>query len=282
MGGQSGPVQGQQQYTSAGTYSFVVPAGVTSISAVVVGGGGGGFSPNDGGGGSGAALAYVNNISVTAGETLTVNSGAPGPAGTSNGEGGESNILRGATKLVAAQGGGWAYGSSRGGGGVVLVGTGGQGGAGSGSSGGGAGGYSGQGGGGGGGGGGTGITGAGGGGGGGGERADGFISGDYDYQFGGSGGGGVGLLGQGANGTGGLKGNGGQGGSSGGGGGNSSTSGGPGGAYGGGGGMGGYVYNIPAEDYVSWSTGAAGSVGAVRIIWPGNTRQFPSTNTGNV
>jgi hypothetical protein len=25
-----------------------------------------------------------------------------------------------------------------------------------------------------------------------------------------------------------------------------------------------------------------GSGGAVRIIWPGNTRTFPSTNTGNV
>ena len=37
MGGGSGPVQGQQAYTTAGTFSFVVPAGVTSISAVVVG-----------------------------------------------------------------------------------------------------------------------------------------------------------------------------------------------------------------------------------------------------
>jgi hypothetical protein len=25
-----------------------------------------------------------------------------------------------------------------------------------------------------------------------------------------------------------------------------------------------------------------GGNGAVRIIWPGNTRQFPSTNTGNL
>jgi hypothetical protein len=28
--------------------------------------------------------------------------------------------------------------------------------------------------------------------------------------------------------------------------------------------------------------GGNGGKGAVRIIWPGNTRQFPSTNTGNV
>jgi hypothetical protein len=33
------------------------------------------------------------------------------------------------------------------------------------------------------------------------------------------------------------------------------------------------------------TTGIAGGtagLGAVRIIWPGNTRQFPSTNTGDV
>jgi hypothetical protein len=28
--------------------------------------------------------------------------------------------------------------------------------------------------------------------------------------------------------------------------------------------------------------GANGRIGAVRIIWPGTTRSFPSTNTGNL
>jgi hypothetical protein len=28
--------------------------------------------------------------------------------------------------------------------------------------------------------------------------------------------------------------------------------------------------------------GGDGAGGAVRIIWPGNTRSFPSTNTGNL
>jgi hypothetical protein len=28
--------------------------------------------------------------------------------------------------------------------------------------------------------------------------------------------------------------------------------------------------------------GGIGGGGAVRIIWPGNTRTFPSTNTGNL
>jgi hypothetical protein len=26
-----------------------------------------------------------------------------------------------------------------------------------------------------------------------------------------------------------------------------------------------------------WASGGAGAAGAVRIVWPGNTRQFPST-----
>ena len=36
------PVQGQQAYTTPGTYSWTCPAGVYSVSAVCVGGGGGG------------------------------------------------------------------------------------------------------------------------------------------------------------------------------------------------------------------------------------------------
>jgi hypothetical protein len=30
------------------------------------------------------------------------------------------------------------------------------------------------------------------------------------------------------------------------------------------------------------SPSASGAGGAVRIIWPGTTRQFPSTNTGDL
>jgi hypothetical protein len=43
-----------------------------------------------------------------------------------------------------------------------------------------------------------------------------------------------------------------------------------GGEYGGGGGC------------CSGTDGGRGAVGAVRIIWPGTTRYFPSTNTGDV
>ena len=44
---------GQQAYTTAGTYSWVAPAGVTSVSVVAVGGGGGGVGQGGGGGGGG-------------------------------------------------------------------------------------------------------------------------------------------------------------------------------------------------------------------------------------
>ena len=57
-------VQGQQAYTTAGSYSWVAPSGVTSVSAVAIGGGGGGGS-GGGAGGGGGGLGYKNNYSVT-------------------------------------------------------------------------------------------------------------------------------------------------------------------------------------------------------------------------
>ena len=67
--------QGQVQYTSAGAYSWVVPANVYSISAVTVGAGGGSGTFNGGGGG---ALVYANCIPVSPGMTVTICVGASG------------------------------------------------------------------------------------------------------------------------------------------------------------------------------------------------------------
>lgn len=254
---------GQQAYTTAGTYSWVAPAGVTSVCVVCVGGGGGGAYGNAvSGGGSGGNLRYVNNISVTPGASYTVIVGVGGAKGTStNGSpGGDSSF---GASLVVAKGG-------TGGSDTVVsspttgnVGTGGNGGNGGGGGSydggaGGAGGYSGNGGAGGNGVGDSGSSGSGGGGGGGGGGA------------GGAGGGGVGILGEGASGSGGAEGTRGGGGSGGAGGGSGSQGGAyqTGGAYGGGSG-GGYAGTRP------------GGVGAVRIIW-GAGRAFPSTNTGNL
>lgn len=72
-------------YKSTG-YTFTVPAGVTSISAVAIGGGGGSDMFKGGstiywsGGGWGGDLSYANNISVTPGEELTVYVGDRGPS----------------------------------------------------------------------------------------------------------------------------------------------------------------------------------------------------------
>ena len=69
-----------QSYTTAGTYSWVAPAGVTSVSVVAVGGGAGGggyrccctsIATVHGGGGGG--LGYQNNLTVVPGNSYSVN-----------------------------------------------------------------------------------------------------------------------------------------------------------------------------------------------------------------
>lgn len=102
--------RGDQLYTTAGTFSFVVPNGVGSIctAAVGAGGAGGGSTASYGGvGGAGGALVYGNNIPVTPGETLTVEIGAAGTssAGSNGTAGGYTEIRRGATVLLRAPGG---------------------------------------------------------------------------------------------------------------------------------------------------------------------------------
>jgi hypothetical protein len=197
-------VAGQQAYTSPGSYSWVAPAGVTSVSVVAVGGG-------SGSGGGGGALAYRNNIAVTPGSSYTVVVGAGGAGGTQPGNPGNSGYASSFTangQTTTAGGGTATTGGAPsgyydgGGSGGVTSGN-------SGYNGGGAGGYSGNGGS-------IAYNGAAGGAGSGGGGA----AGDWAYNAGG----GVGILGQGASGT-----SNGQGGSGGGNGGSSA----PGGAYGG-------------------------------------------------
>ena len=65
----------QQQYTSAGTYSWVAPFGVEKISIVLIGAGGGASDTTGSGvgyGGGGGACTYKNNISVTAGAVSAI------------------------------------------------------------------------------------------------------------------------------------------------------------------------------------------------------------------
>lgn len=250
-------VIGQTAYTTAGTYSWVCPTGVTSVCVVAVGGGGNGAS--SGSSGSGGGLGWKNNISVTPGQSYTVVVG---------GSSGDSYFIN--TSTVKGGGGGGNGGAA----GTYTGDGGGNGGAGAAGSG-GAGGYTGAGG--------AGVSGyngtagnGSGGGGGGGEFYRHIQNGWYEA---GAGGGGVGLLGQGSDGAGATSSSvGGGGGSSGTGGSNceAADQGGAGGAYGGGGGKGGWLCN---RDYST--CGRSGAGGAVRIIW-GTGRSFPSTNTGNL
>jgi hypothetical protein len=257
---------GQQAYTTAGTYSWTAPAGVTTVSVVCVGGGGSGGSqvfPKTGGGGGG--LGWKNAISVVPGQSYTVVVGVGGPNGSS-GPGGNSYFINlstvaglgGAGGDTGGAGGSFAGdgGASGGNGGVPILSTNFSGG------GGGAGGYrtrtvatSGNGG--------TdgtntGVAGEfGGGGGGGASTRTGAPTG-----FSGPGGG-VGIFGEGSSGAGGITvpygtGTGG-----------TAGSGGDGTLYGGGG-----------QTRIGGSETEPGGRGAVRIIW-GAGRAFPSTLTTN-
>lgn len=235
-------IKGQVAYTTPGTYSWVAPTGVTSVSVVAVGGGGGGGCINSYQGGGGG-LGWKNNIAVTPGTSYTVVVGAGAP---NNGSGGKSYFI--SCGLVSGLGGIRPNGGGRVGdgggvggcGGYTISTWGGAGGAGGYSGGGGYGGYNGC------------LAGPGYGGAGGGARYYGR-------------GGGVGLLGEGASGNAGtFYGYGGSGGQNG----DPALGTCVAGYYGAGGGNNGGI-----------NTGAPG---AVRIIWPGNTRLFPSTNTGNL
>jgi len=248
-----GPPPGSDSYTTAGNFTWIAPAGVTSVSAVAIGGGAVGFSTccNDpGNGGAGGGLRYINTFSVTPGSSYSVEVGMSG--------GGASVFVNNSTLRAP----GAVAGSSAGTG--FDGGFGGNAPGNSGGGGGGAGGYTAVGGNGG-----TGnsagssSTGGGGGGGGGGVSCGG----------GGGGGGGTGILGAGSSGSGGAVSSGGGGGSGGGNGSNQfNGDGGSGGSFGGGGGG--------ARGGLN-RCGGNGMSGAVRIVWPGDTRTFPSTNVGS-
>jgi len=270
---------GQQAYITAGSYSWTAPAGITSVSVVCVGGGGCGaysFTPADWySGGGGGALAYKNNITVIPGNTYAVVVGANGVNNAhdvTGGAGGDSSFNGTSCKAGGGAGGNThSSGGAGGAGGTVKNGDGGGAGGdggdeGSGADpgnafagGGGAGGYSGAGGKGANGRGGTltsayGINGQVGSGGGG---AGGTARGSAPYNSYNRGGG-VGILGQGTSGDY-----------------SSVTS-----------SMGGSGAGTTTPNYYNYGAGVTwqypyGGDGAVRIIWPGNARQFPSTRTAD-
>ena len=286
---QSSPI-GQEEFTVPGTYTWIAPANVTSVSVVAVGAGGGpavNLSGSSGAGGGG--LGWKNNISVVAGASYTVEVGAGGTR-VSSGEapsGGDSYFIDATTVAGLGGTGGFANAATTQPGGSFVGDGGGDGGDGgprdAGSNaggGGGAGGYSGSGGNGGiGGDFGLAGSGSGGGGGGGGRCGSSATAGS---------GGGVGIYGEGPSGSGGA---------------NSAADGA--GGFGGSGGGDASEASLTAPTNVYSTTNqstpglfggggcsfdnasleqANGGGGAVRIIWSQDPprRVFPATNTGDV
>ena len=271
-GGGSSP-KGQQEYITPGTHTWTCPAGVTSVSVVCIGGGGTGGAY----GGSGGSLAYKNDITVVPGQTYTIivgntNSQVSGSPYSftaesssafncvaSGGEGGYSGSASSTRKTIGS-------GYDGGGRGGLASGDFYQGGIGyKEGAGGGAGGYSGDGG----------DAGKG--------AADG-TSGSPAATAGSGGGGGGGCPGTSGSNAGGGGGTGiyGQGTSGAAAGGNSDP-------FGKGGSGGGDGTDPYGGQYGGGSAGQPGSTtpnmnaqhGAVRIIWPGTTRQFPNTGTAD-
>lgn len=100
-------------YITPGTYTFIVPAGVTSVCMVAVGAGAGAASDVDGlgsayCGGGGGGLVYQNNVSVTPGATYTVVVGSYGGLGS---DGGDTTISGTGVSITA--GGGTTNSKSR-------------------------------------------------------------------------------------------------------------------------------------------------------------------------
>jgi len=91
-------------WDTPGTYTYVVPSGVTSISVTGTGAGGGGFNKGDNPegawfySGSGGGGTIDQSVAVTSGESLTVIVGAA--------NGGSTYLRRGATDLISLGGGG--------------------------------------------------------------------------------------------------------------------------------------------------------------------------------
>jgi len=314
--GSAKATRGCSTYTTSGTYTWTAPnSGVTSVSIVAIGGGAAGstFFENNSvlSRAPGGGLGYVNNIPVTGGTGYTVVVGAGGQAiGNQQGPGGQDSYVTIGSQYIA-RGGKNQGGNVRATNFNMTGGSSGLGGYCGAAGGGGAAGYSGQGGcgatstgqaG-------TAASAGSGAGGGGGAGAFYDIAANEFCNVavitngigGGAGGGGTSVYGSGPSGSGGAAGFGGAGtaGGVGGQGGSSGTAGssgqsgtcfseqagGAGGGYGGGGGKGGiresiafFINNCTCFTCLTISPAGSGAAGAVRIVYPGSTRSFPSTD----
>ena len=103
-------------FTTVGSTTWTVPAGVSQVDVLIVAGGGGGGGGAWGGGGGGGGVLYGSCVSVTAGANLPVTVGAGGTGGLNNldnssnrGISGGNSSFNGATAIGGGGGGGYAY-----------------------------------------------------------------------------------------------------------------------------------------------------------------------------
>ena len=125
-------------YTGA-DQTYVIPAGVTSITLYMWAAGGQGTTTSNGSFYGGAGAYIQGNLTVTPGETLTIYVGQKGPVGFGSayknggfndttdqgcgGGGGRSGIARGSTNIIAVGAGGGGGGSGNGGAGGITEGN---------------------------------------------------------------------------------------------------------------------------------------------------------------
>jgi hypothetical protein len=116
-------------FTTTGTSTFTVPAGVTAVKVTVVAGGGGGGGPSaqsragGGGGGGGTAIEWVTGLTPGSTVTVTVGAGGTATAGANGGTGGTSSF---GAFCSATGGAGGVGGNAFGGGGAAGTATGGN------------------------------------------------------------------------------------------------------------------------------------------------------------
>jgi hypothetical protein len=139
-GASCGTGGGTQAFQLPGTYSYIVPAGTSTLAVLIIGAGGGGgggsvaaAAPGQGGGGGGGGGQALFNpaLTVTGGELLTIVVGARGTGGTvgaNGGNGGSTALTYGGGILTAiggqgglASGAGGASGSGIAGGTVTAI-----------------------------------------------------------------------------------------------------------------------------------------------------------------
>ena len=109
-----GVVQGQALYSSPGTYTWVCPNAVTSVSVAAIGGGGGGSQQWASSAGSGGGLGWISSFATVPGQPYTVVVGGGGTTSTTGGSGGTS-YFNSITTVAGYGGGNYTSGSQTGG-----------------------------------------------------------------------------------------------------------------------------------------------------------------------